>query len=381
MRQLILACLLSLLILATGTAAGQIPIPTPAAPSVGAAAHVLMDARSGQVLAEGNADAARDPASLVKMMTAYVVFNELREGNIDLEELVTVSERAWRTPGSRMFIEPGDNVRVGDLIRGVIIQSGNDACVALAEHIAGDEQTFAQVMNSYAEQLGMENTYFANATGLPDEAMKTTARDTAILARAIVRDFPEYYGWYSERSFTWNDIRQSNRNRLLWRDSSVDGLKTGHTSAAGYNLAASAEREDMRLISVVLGTASEQARADQTQSLLNYGFRFFETHRLYDENEELTRTRVWKGDMEELGVGIAGDLHLTIPRRQYDNLEARLRLDEPLIAPIEAGQPVGRLVIRLQGEVMHEEPLLARENVAEGSLWRRLVDDVLLRFQ
>ena len=261
--------------------------PVPAAPQVGAASYIMTDFNSGRVLVEHNADMRVEPASITKLMTAYVVFSELADGNINLQDKVPISEKAWRTGGSRMFIDPKMQVSVEDLVRGMVIQSGNDASVALAEHIAGSEESFAELMNHYGETLGMQSTNFRNSTGLPDPDHYTTARDIAVLSAATVRDFPDYYTWYSEKEFTFNNIRQHNRNTLLWRDPAIDGLKTGHTEAAGYCLAASAKRDGMRLVSAVMGSSSESSRASETQTLLNYGFRFFETVQLYQAGQEL----------------------------------------------------------------------------------------------
>jgi D-alanyl-D-alanine carboxypeptidase (penicillin-binding protein 5/6) len=357
------------------------PIPVPSPPSLGAESYILIDHHSGEVLVEQNADERRDPASLTKLMTAYVVFAELKAGNISMDDMVLVSERAWRAPGSRMFIEVGDRVRVEDLLRGVIIQSGNDASIALAEYVAGTVETFAQVMNQYAEQLGMENTQYRNATGLPHPEHYSTARDTAILARALIRNFPEYYGFYSERSFTWNDITQYNRNELLGRNPAVDGLKTGYTEDAGYCLATSAKQDGMRLISVVMGADSPDARVNQSQALLSYGFRFFSTHRLYAAGEALTRARVWKGLEDTVALGLQDDLYVTIPQRQYDNLEAGLTVDSLITAPISAGTAVGHVTVSLQGEKLAEVPLITLGEVAEGSWWDKVVDEALLLFE
>ena len=290
---MIRAWLLPTLLLAAPSFAADVPIPAP--PQIGASSYMLMDFSSGRIIAESHADERVEPASLTKLMTAYTVFHALRQNQITLEDEVHVSEKAWRTEGSRMFIEVDTTVSVEDLLRGMIIQSGNDASVALAEHVAGTEDAFVGLMNQHAESLGMTGTSFMNTTGLPAEGHYVTARDIAMLSHAIVGEFPEYYGWYSEREFTYNGIRQHNRNSLLWRDESVDGLKTGHTDSAGYCLVTSAERSGMRLISVVTGTASTQAREDGSQALLNYGFRFYETHKLYSGGEEVTTARVWKG--------------------------------------------------------------------------------------
>ncbi len=369
------------ILLAPGLAAQTQPIPVPDPPNVRADSYILLDQHSGKLLAERNPDQRRDPASLTKLVTAYVVFQELRAGNIDMEDEVVISERAWRAPGSRMFIEVGNRVRVEDLVRGMIIQSGNDASIALAEHVAGSEETFAQVMNQYARQLGMENTNYLNATGLPDPDHYSTARDTARLARALIRDFPDRYGFYSERSFTWNGIEQYNRNALLGRNPAVDGLKTGYTQAAGYCLASSAKQDGMRLISVVMGASSPEARIDHSQALLSYGFRFYRTHRLYTAGEALTRARVWKGTDDTVALGLQRDLYVTIPERQYDSLDASLSVDNMLTAPITAGSEVGEVSVTLQGEALAELPLVTLGEIAEGSWWDQMVDEVLLLFE
>jgi len=362
-------------------AAARAATPVPKAPSVGAKGYLLEDFLSGQTIAEKNADQALEPASITKLMTAYVVFREIREGNLSLEEKVRISEKAWRTEGSRMFVEVNSQVSVADLLKGVIIQSGNDATVALAEHVAGTEEGFASLMNHHAEQLGLTGTHFVNSTGLPHKDHYTTARDIAIVARAMIEEFPEYYRWYSERQFTYNDITQYNRNKLLWRDESVDGLKTGHTESAGYCLVTSAERDGMRLISVVLGTSSEEARADASQALLNYGFRFFETHKLYDGGSKLTSARVWKGASESVDLGLDHTLYVTIPRGEYKNLDAAMQLQDHIIAPIAQAQPLGRVVVRLADEPVVEKDLVALNPVAEGSFLQRLVDEALLYFE
>ncbi|MGD8429195.1 MAG: D-alanyl-D-alanine carboxypeptidase family protein [Ectothiorhodospiraceae bacterium] len=357
------------------------PVPLPAPPQLASDSYVLMDYHSGRVIVDENSDKRHEPASLTKLMTAYVVFAELKAGHISLDDKVRVSEKAWRAPGSRMFIEVGDKIPLEDLIKGMIIQSGNDASIALAQHVAGDENTFAQVMNQYARQLGMKNTHYMNATGLPHEKHYSTAHDTAILARALIRDFPEYYDYYSQKVFKYNDIEQYNRNKLLWRDPSVDGLKTGHTDTAGYCLTASAERDGMRLISVVMGADSENARADQSQALLNYGFRFYETHRLYKAGETLTKARVWKGAEDVAPLGLARDLWVTIPQRQYDSLEASMSVDNMIMAPVTDGGKYGTVTVKLKSGTVAEAPLVALQGVPTGSLWQRMVDEVLLMFQ
>jgi D-alanyl-D-alanine carboxypeptidase (penicillin-binding protein 5/6) len=356
------------------------PLRSPSAPSIDAGAYFLQDYYSGRVLAEGNADESMEPASLTKMMTVYVAFKELQDGNISLDDVVRISEKAWRTQGSRMFVEVGDQVTVEELLKGIIIQSGNDASVALAEFIAGDERAFAQLMNQYAGELGMTKTQFVNATGLPDPNEYTTARDMAALARALIHDFPNYYKWHAIRKYEYNGITQYNRNKLLWRDPSVDGLKTGHTSSAGYCLVASAERDDMRLVSVVMGSQSENTRAQQSQALLNYGFRFYETHRLYGADESLADARVWQGAVPEVQLGLQRDLYITVPRGQYDNLDGKMEIDAKIIAPITKGEVLGTATISLGKEQIAQQPLVALNSVGEGSLWQRLTDKVRLYF-
>jgi D-alanyl-D-alanine carboxypeptidase (penicillin-binding protein 5/6) len=365
--------------LASNGFAAEVPIPAP--PQLGATSYILMDHSSGRIIAAEAADEPVEPASLTKLMTAYVVFEALREGQISLDDQVFVSEKAWRTQGSRMFIEVGTQVPVEDLIRGMVVQSGNDASVALAEHVAGSEGTFVGLMNQYAEMLGMTGSSFQNSTGLPADNHYLTARDAAALARAIILEFPEYYGWYSERDFTYNEIRQHNRNSLLWRDSSVDGLKTGHTEAAGYCLVTSAERSGMRLISVVMGMPTAEARVDGSQALLNYGFRFYETHKLYSSGEEITTARVWKGDPPVAALGLLEDLYVTIPRGSYDVLTATMDLQADLVAPLDPSVPVGQVRVSLEGEGLSDVPLVALHAVSEASLWTRLRDEVVLWFQ
>lgn len=355
--------------------------PAPAAPAIPARAFILLDFHSGEVLAEKDADARMDPASITKLMTAYAVFSELRKGQMTLDDMVTISERAWRTGGSRTFIEVGTRVSIGDLIRGMIIQSGNDASVALAEHTAGSEAAFAELMNAYAGRLGMHNTTFRNATGLPADDHFSSARDIAILASAIIREYPEFYQFYSEREFTFNSITQRNRNQMLWRDPTVDGMKTGMTDAAGFCLVSSAQREGMRLISVLLGTNSAKARADATQSILNWGFRFYETHRLYAAREPVTTARLWKGELEALDIGLAEDLWVTVPRGRYDQMQATLEVQTPLIAPLANGQAVGRLRVSLGERMLAERELHSLSDAPEAGMVRRAMHSVLLWFE
>lgn len=355
--------------------------PAPEPPQLAARAHVLMDFDSGTVISERNGSQPMEPASLTKLMTAYVIFAELKAGRIKLTDLVTVSEKAWRMQGSRTFIEVGKQVSIEDLLLGMIVQSGNDATVALAEHVGGSEEIFANLMNQRAQQLGMHNTRFLNSTGMPHPELTTTAMDLAVLTRAIIADFPEYYRWYAQREFTFNNITQPNRNLLLWRDSTVDGVKTGHTESAGFCLVSSALRGGMRLISVVLGTQSENARAQESQTLLNHGFRFFETHRLYADSQTLTTMPVWKGDADELPLGLAAPLYITIPRGRYSELKADVKLPPQIIAPVAQGQAFGFVTVRLGDTTLAERPLEALKAVEEGGLFDQLVDEVRLMFE
>jgi len=364
--------LLGLLFAASSFA--QAPIPAP--PQLGAVGYLLVDFTSDRVLAEKAADVPVEPASITKLMTAYAVFKALEQNQIALDDQVRVSEKAWRTQGSRMFIEVDTQVSVEDLLRGMIIQSGNDASVALAEHVAGSEETFVGLMNQHAAMLGMTGTNFENPTGLPGDNHVMTARDIALLAKAIVDEFPDYYGLYSEREFTYNGIRQHNRNSLLWRDQSVDGLKTGHTDAAGYCLVTSAERDGMRLISVVLGASSPEARADASQALLGYGFRFFETHRLYARGEEITTARVWKGEPQVAALGLTEDLYVTIPRGKYESLSAVMDLSTDLVAPLQPQVAVGAVRVSLDGEPVSDVPLVLLHEVAQAGFLARLKDDI-----
>ncbi len=354
---------------------------TPEPPSIPGSGHLLIDHYSGRILAESNADQRLEPASLTKIMSAYVVFRELAEGSVRLEDQVRVSEKAWRTGGSRMFIEVGKKVSIEELLHGMIIQSGNDASVALAEHIAGSEDSFADLMNTHAQRLGMHNSHFVNSTGLPHKDHYTTARDISLVTAASIREFPELYAWYAIKEYTYGGIKQSNRNQLLFRDDSVDGVKTGYTEAAGYCLVTSAKRGDMRLTSVVMGTDSTESRSSASQSLLNYGFRFFESHRLYDKHHTLSQVRVWMGAQSELPVGPAQDVYVTIARRQYDKLSPRMELDPKITAPIAKGRQVGRILIDLEGTTVAEVPLIALKDIPEGGIFDKLKDRALLWFQ
>lgn len=356
------------------------PALIPAPPQVGASSYILMDATSGEIIVEHNSYEALPPASLTKMMTAYIVEDEIAAGRVNLHDEVPISVKAWRTGGSKMFIKEGTKVLLEDLLKGVIIQSGNDASIALAEYVAGSESAFADVMNQQAARLGMRGSNFLNATGLPAEGHVSTAYDLALLARAIIQDFPEQYGVYAEKYFTYNNIRQPNRNRLLWRDKSVDGLKTGHTEAAGYCLVASAKRDGMRLISVVMGTASEDARAKETQKLLNYGFRYYETKQLYAAGQSLTESRIWGGQENEVQLGLAKGVTVTIPRGHEGELDAQLQIDPVIKAPASLGDEFGRLVVKLEDKVLVDEPLVALANVEEGGFFKRIWDWIKLFF-
>ena len=356
-------------------------ITTPPPPTIAATAYILQDYHTGKILAENNADAKLAPASLTKIMTVYVVFRELSNGHLHLEDMATISEKAWKTAGSRMFIELGNQVKVEDLLKGVIIQSGNDASVALAEHVAGNEATFADMMNQHAARLGMTNSHFKNSDGLPMDDHYTSARDLAILTTALIKEFPEWYRWFSQKEFTFNKITQHNRNQLLSRDESVDGVKTGFTDDAGYCLVASALREDMRLISVVLGAKSANARANENQSLLNYGFRFFESHRLYEGKKPLNEARIWKGAEKTIPLGLAEDLYATIPRRQYNDLKGVITVDKKITAPVKEGAKQGSVKVTLKDQVINEKDLVALKTVEQGNIIQRLSDSVLMMME
>ena len=389
-----LITVLCVLIALTGSsmASAQKPIPnsaqptsqnnaTPKPPQVKASSYIMMDFHSGRVLASENPNLQVEPASITKMMTAYVVFSEIKSGNLSLDDMITVSEKAWRTGGSKMFIEVDKQVGVEDLIRGMIIQSGNDACVALAEHIAGSEEVFASMMNQHAKKLGMNDSNFLNATGLPAEGHLVTAHDVAILGKALIAEFPDLYHFYSEKEFTFNKIKQHNRNTLLYRDPTVDGFKTGHTEAAGYCLATSAMRNGMRLINVIMGTDSEKARADETQKLINYGFRFFETHKLYQAGEQQVQPEIWKGAEENISLGLAEDLFITIPKGSYEKLEANVDIPGLLTAPIQQGTQLGTLNIMLDGQAVMQKPLVALETAEQAGWWSRSMDGIGLWFK
>lgn len=369
------------LLLSPPLLAQQAAPPIPPVPPIAARAYLLFDFNSAQLLASHNPHERVEPASLTKLMTAYLTFTALKQKTIQLEQTVPVSERAWRAEGSRMFIEPRKPVTVNELIRGMIVQSGNDACIALAEAVAGSEEVFAQMMNREAQRLGMKNTSFVNSTGLPHPQHYSTAQDLALLAAAIVRDFPEYYPLYSTKEFRYNNISQSNRNRLLWTDPTVDGMKTGYTENAGYCLITSAKRGERRLISVVLGAASEAMRASESQKLLNYGFQFYDSVRLYEKNQPVATLRVWKGSGNTVKAGFTNDLYLSLPKGQTDKLKASVESLQPLLAPIAAGQRIGTMKITLEGKSFRELPVVALESVPLAGILGRGWDSIRLLFK
>jgi D-alanyl-D-alanine carboxypeptidase (penicillin-binding protein 5/6) len=351
----------------------------PPFPPVAARAWLLMDVSSGQILGGLNASERVEPASLTKLMTAYVVFEALKEKRLALEQTVPVSERAWKAGGSRMFIQPRLPVTVGEMLQGMIVQSGNDACIALAEAIAGTEEAFAEHMNREAKRLGLANTHFTNSSGLPDPAHYATAQDLALLASALIRDFPEYYQrYYSQKEYRYNNITQRNRNRLLWLDPNVDGVKTGHTDAAGYCLIASARRDKRRVLSVVLGASSESSRAQESQKLLNHAFLNYDDVPLYEKGKPVSELPVWKGSERTVKAGVPADLYATVPKGMADKLKADFVSRQPLIAPISAGQAVGTIRVSLDGKALGEYPAVALEAVGVAGIFGRTVDTVRL---
>ncbi len=357
----------------------------PSSPELAARAWILIDSETGRLLAEHAADELLEPASLTKMMTVYIVSEEIESGRLNESDEVLVSVNAWQkggttSGGSTMFLSPNTRVPVIDLLRGVIIQSGNDASIALAEHIAGSEESFAEVMNTQAQRLGMTQTHFDNATGLPADTHLTTARDMAILAQAVVRDHPAHYALYAEKEFEYAGINQPNRNELLWRDASVDGIKTGHTESAGYCLVASAERDGMRLITVVMGTDTMQARATESQKLLTWGFRYYETREVYSAGAQLAEQQVWKGVADQAMIGIDRDLVLTLPRGDADAVQAEISVDPILEAPLALGQQVGLLKVSYRGETLAEVPLVVQQEVESAGFFGRFWDGLLLFF-
>jgi D-alanyl-D-alanine carboxypeptidase (penicillin-binding protein 5/6) len=375
----LIVSLLFLLGFAQHAAPAAVPVPSP--PQLDARGYLLIDHHSGRVLAERNADERLEPASLTKLMTAYAVFHALKEGKLRLTDGITISPKAWKAEGSRTFVQVGTQVPVDVLIQGMIVQSGNDATIALAERVGGTEQTFAELMNNYAKQLGMKASHFENSTGLPGPQHYMTARDIATLSNAIIREFPQYYRWYSQRDFTWNKIRQENRNGLLIRDPSVDGVKTGHTETAGYCLVTSAKRDGMRLVSVVMGTPSIRAREDSSQALLNYGFNFYETKRVYSAGQKLGSARVWKAAASPVDVGLSSNLYVTVPRGQASNLKGTLTVTPNLTAPIARATSIGELQVMLGQDVIARQALHPIANVEQGGLWRRMIDSMWLWFE
>ena len=372
---------LLVLVLLAAAVAGAAPQASTPGPAIDARAWLLVDFHSGQALASHGTNERVEPASLTKLMTAYLTFAALSRKALQPDEVVPVSERAWRAEGSRMFIEPRKPVTVNELIRGMIVQSGNDASIALAEAIAGSEEAFAQMMNATARELGMRNTNFVNATGMPHPQHYSTAADLVLLAAAIVRDFADFYPLYSAREFRYNNISQSNRNRLLWTDPTVDGMKTGLTENAGYCLIASARRGERRLISVVLGARSDAARAAESQKLLNYGFQAFDTVRLYERSQAVATLQVWKGSVNQLKAGIGRELYLSLPKGRADQIKANVESVQPLLAPIAAGQQVGTMRLLLDGRPLQELPVVALETVPLAGIFGRAWDSMRLMFK
>ncbi len=378
-NRLALAVVASVTAFVSGASRAGEPI-IPPAPKIDASSFLLLDAKTNKILVEHNANEHNPPASLTKIMTGYLAQQEIAAGRIAMDDEVLVSVNAWRKGGSKMFIREGTRVSVEDLLRGIIIQSGNDASVAIAEHIAGSEPAFADMMNQQAAVLGMHDTLFENATGLPSANHYTSAWDLGILTRVLIEQHPEQYAMYSERSFTYNDIPQDNRNKLLWRDKTVDGVKTGYTEEAGYCLVASAERQGMRLISVVMGTDSDAARMRESQKLLSYGFRYFETQRIYEGQTSLKNKEVFYGDLENVDLGVDDDIVVTIPRGYYNDIETELVVKTVLEAPIDRGQSVGEVKLRLHDDVIYTAPLVAMHDVPEAGMFSRMGDFLYLFF-
>lgn len=360
----------------SATSRPRSPFIEPSAPHLSAKAFMLIDANSGKIIAQKNATKRIPPASLTKMMTLYVVSNAIKNGQLSLKDKVRISKKAWKTPGSRMFVKEGQHVLVADLLKGIIVDSGNDACVALAEHVAGNEKTFASLMNGQAKALGMKNSHFVDSTGLPSPKHYSTAQDLTILSRALIKDFPEYYHWYKQKWFTFNGIRQPNRNRLLWRNHYVDGLKTGHTKEAGYCLVASAKKDGMRLISVVLGANTDSQRAEGSQRLLTFGYRFYETHELYKPLKKITQIRVWKGAVKTIDAGVQVPMYVTIPTGQYKRLQISMELPNVIEAPVQKGKGLGAVYVKLGDKVIAKDELVALEASPKGGLITRLSDTI-----
>lgn len=352
----------------------------PSAPTIDAKGYLLMDANTGAILAGKDIDTQMAPASLTKLMTLYQVAQALKENRIHLNDRVVISEKAWRTGGSKMFIKVGDQVPLNDLIQGIAVVSGNDACIAVAEQLAGTEQSFAELMNHSAKLLGMKNTHYTDSTGLPDENHYTSPRDLAILTRAIINQFPEYYHWYSQREFLYNGIKQPNRDILLWRDPSIEGMKTGHTEDAGYCLVSTASRNGMRLISVVMGSSSTRNRADASLALLNYGFRFYESKKIFAANTPIKQPRIWYGQVKTVPLGVLKDLYVTLPTGQIDKLETNVSVNDNIKAPAQKGEPLGTITLKLHNKDYLSEPLVALQPVAKGGFFSRMKDHVIHPF-
>lgn len=377
----LLAYALAVTLATTSVSAAAEGAFAPPPPDIAGRAYILNDFYSGQTLAARDPDTRIEPASLTKLMTAYLTFKALKEKRLTLEQQLTVSQKGWRTEGSRMFLDPRIPATVNDLIHGMIIQSGNDACVTLAEAIAGSEEVFGQLMTREARRLGMNGTNFQNATGLPGAQHYTTVRDLGILANALIRDFPEFYPIYSKKEFRYNNITQPNRNLLLYRDPNVDGMKTGFTDAAGYNLVASSRRDGRRVVSVVVGTTSPEARAVESSKLLNYGLQFFDTPRLYMNKKPVSKLPVFKGKESELEIGVSRDVYVSVPKGTSRKIQVQMTTQKPLLAPIKAGQTVGKLSLSLDGKVLAEQPLVALKEVPEAGFFGRLIDSIKLMLQ
>jgi len=359
-------------------ATGNRAIVIPAAPQVTAKSFVLMDADSGAIIASNNPDLRLPPASLTKLMTLYVIFGALKNGQVHLTDQVPISEKAWRTGGSKMFVKVGDTVPLNDLLQGVVVASGNDSAIALAEYVAGSEDAFVNLMNQEAQQMGLKNSHFSDCNGLPAPDHYSSSHDFAILAQHIIHDYPQYYPMFAEKDFVYNNIKQPNRNRLLWRYQYADGLKTGHTADAGYCLVASAKQNGMRLISVVMGEPSEPMRVNDSIALLTYGYRFYKTYQLYGANQSVTQARVWQGQDANVNIGLAKPLYVTVPIGQYSKLAANANLQQPIYAPVTAGQVLGQMNVTLDGKPLLSQPLVALTADDKGSVWRRLADSVSL---
>lgn len=357
------------------------PIITPTPPTVNAKAYILIDVNSGKIIAEKSSEEKLAPASLTKIMTLYVISNALKHEQIHLTDMVRISREAWKASGSRMFVKEGQQVSIKELLKGIIVDSGNDACVAMAELLGGSEQGFAELMNYQAKQLGMNNTHFTDSTGLPNKDLYTTAKDLAILSRALINNFPEYYHWYKQKWFAFNGIRQPNRNRLLWRDAQVDGVKTGHTDEAGFCLVSSAKRNDMRVLSVLLGAPNDSTRADDSERLINYGFRFFETHALYKSGDSVTEVPLYKGTLTSLHVGPNQPQFVTIPAGQYQHLSVSTNIPKYLQAPIAKGSKIGELIIKFDNNVIMTESLYALEDAPRGGFFTRVKDSFRLIYK